>query len=658
MIAPMERVWELLADFFANTVQYCTVSFDFFPTHQPTNHNSTEPPKSSLPKLPLPTLCQESPHTSFFLPSFLPSSTIPSSPPITPITPLASQPLVSFTMGLLSYILLGITHPSELRAMIGYKVWRDPLNDIKANPVESGWDREGMRDCWTFLDLTSRSFAAVIKELKGELCRVICLFYLVLRALDTIEDDMTIPASRKIPLLVDFFKFLEQPGWNFTQSGPNEKDRQLLVEFDKVIAEYQLLNSGYKTVISDITAKMGAGMASYIQLGAGNELSVDTWADFDLYCHFVAGLVGEGLSRLFSQSKLERPWVGHQLQLSNHMGLFLQKTNIIRDYAEDCEQARHFWPKQCWADPYARFSSQAEVASGIVETKPGSGKYKPEGKVGERSMYVLSSMLLDAMSHATSALDYLALLKEQSIFNFCAIPQVMAIATLELMFNNPNVFKKNVKIRKGIAVGLILKAVNPRDVAYTFLDYSRRIHSRLSPSDPNFTRWSVELARIEQWCETYYPSYIADAAEGKLTDARASALKTWSEDRRAKALNIKYSTQDVKTLKPISERDLMTEEEKRVADKKDKDEMMKFFIIMLGGMTIFMGLVALITWEVVWYWTMDRPDPIRVQVVNMWESVKGEGWNTVKEIAGTVKQSFADVWRNGIGGDGKGKIEL
>ncbi|KAJ1025159.1 hypothetical protein NDA16_002665 [Ustilago loliicola] len=562
-------------------------------------------------------------------------------------------------MGVLSYILLGITHPSELRAMIGYKVWRDPLNDIKANPVESGWDRERMRSCWTFLDLTSRSFAAVIKELKGELSRVICLFYLILRALDTIEDDMTIPASRKIPLLVDFFKFLEQPGWNFTESGPNEKDRQLLVEFDKVIAEYRLLDQGYRTVISDITAKMGAGMASYIELSGEKDLSVATWGDFDLYCHFVAGLVGEGLSRLFSESKLERPWVGHQLELSNHMGLFLQKTNIIRDYAEDCEEGRHFWPKQCWGDSYARFSSQAEVASGIVETKPGSNKFKPkDGELGQRSMYVLSSMLLDAMSHATSALDYLALLKEQSIFNFCAIPQVMAIATLELMFNNPDVFKKNVKIRKGVAVGLILKAVNPRDVAYTFLGYSRRIHARLSASDPNFVRWSVELARIEQWCETYYPSYIADAAEGKLTDARASALKTWSEDRRSKALNLKYSTStDIASLKPIDARELMTEEERRVADKKDKDEMMKFFILMLGGMTLFMGLVALITWEAVWYWTMDGPDPIRVELVQIWYTVKEKGWSTVKEIATTVRDSFKFVYQNGIG-SGKGKIEL
>lgn len=66
-----------------------------------------------------------------------------------------------------------LTHPSEARAMITYKVWRDPVHDIRQNPEASGWDRERMRACWAFLDATSRSFAAVIKELKGELSRVV-----------------------------------------------------------------------------------------------------------------------------------------------------------------------------------------------------------------------------------------------------------------------------------------------------------------------------------------------------------------------------------------------------------------------------------------------------------------------------------------------------
>ena len=64
------------------------------------------------------------------------------------------------------------------------------------------------------------------------------------------------------------------------------------------------------------------------------------------YCHYVAGLVGIGLSRLFSASGLEAKEVGLDHRLANSMGLFLQKTNIIRDYLEDVQEERHFWPKE------------------------------------------------------------------------------------------------------------------------------------------------------------------------------------------------------------------------------------------------------------------------------------------------------------------------
>lgn len=59
----------------------------------------------------------------------------------------------------------------------------------------------------------------------------------------------------------------------------------------------------------------------------------------------MAGLVGIGLSRLFSVSGLEVEEVGRDERLANSMGLFLQKTNIIRDYLEDVLQGREFWPK-------------------------------------------------------------------------------------------------------------------------------------------------------------------------------------------------------------------------------------------------------------------------------------------------------------------------
>lgn len=64
------------------------------------------------------------------------------------------------------------------------------------------------------------------------------------------------------------------------------------------------------------------------------------------YCHYVAGLVGIGLSKLFSASRLEDPEVGQDTELANSMGLFLQKTNIIRDYLEDTQEGRAFWPQE------------------------------------------------------------------------------------------------------------------------------------------------------------------------------------------------------------------------------------------------------------------------------------------------------------------------
>ncbi len=64
------------------------------------------------------------------------------------------------------------------------------------------------------------------------------------------------------------------------------------------------------------------------------------------YCHYVAGLVGIGLSRLFSASQLEDTEVGRDTELANSMGLFLQKTNIIRDYLEDQKEGRAFWPQE------------------------------------------------------------------------------------------------------------------------------------------------------------------------------------------------------------------------------------------------------------------------------------------------------------------------
>ncbi|THU98079.1 squalene synthase [Dendrothele bispora CBS 962.96] len=399
-------------------------------------------------------------------------------------------------MGLAAWVTLLLTHPIEFRVLIQYYLYHEQKRDITAMKEHetSGWDRKTMRRCWYFLDETSRSFSAVIKELDGDLARTICLFYLVLRGLDTIEDDMTIPDEKKQPLLRQFHKLTVTPGWKFDGCGPNEKDRQLLVEYDQVVEELNRLQPDYLDIILDVTEKMQTGMADFAHKAATTgSIYLDTIADYDLYCHYVAGLVGEGLSRLFSASKKEVAWLGSQLELSNSMGLLLQKTNIIRDYREDCEENRFFWPREIWAQAKYGFKEMREM-------------HDPSAL--ERAQWVQTEMVLDAMRHLTDALDYLRLLKNQSVFAFCAIPATMAIATLELCFMNPEMFQRNIKIRKADAASLIMRSTNPREVSQIFRTYCRKIHARARPEDPNFLRLSVVCGKVEQWCEHNYPSFV------------------------------------------------------------------------------------------------------------------------------------------------------
>jgi len=178
----------------------------------------------------------------------------------------------------------------------------------------------------------------------------VCVFYLALRALDTIEDDMAIPVSIKLPALATFAADMQNPEWRHRCGyGPYIR---LMDEYPRVTRVLLRLEPRYRAVIVDVAGRMASGMAEFL------EREVDTVDDWDRYCHYVAGLVGIGLSSLFALSGLEDASFGKdagaedpEATSSNHMGLFLQKTNIVRDYLEDVTEEpapRMFWPRAVW----------------------------------------------------------------------------------------------------------------------------------------------------------------------------------------------------------------------------------------------------------------------------------------------------------------------
>ncbi|SPO02073.1 probable Probable squalene synthase [Cephalotrichum gorgonifer] len=389
-------------------------------------------------------------------------------------------------MGALYFLL----HPNQLKAVIQWKLWHEPVH--KRNPAT---EAPTLQSCFKFLDLTSRSFSAVIQELNPELLVPITLFYLVLRGLDTIEDDLTIDLEKKEPLLRKFNEHMIVDGWTFDGNGPDEKDRELLVHFDDVVVELKKIKKEYFDIINDITIQMGNGMADYALNAEFNTNGVASIKDYEKYCHYVAGLVGDGLTRIFVQAQLANDRLLQRPNLTESMGQFLQKTNIIRDIREDFDVGRRWWPKEIW-------SQYADSFPELMDPKNRT-----------KAVQCLNHMVLNSLKHVEECLFYMAAIRDQSVFNFVAIPQSMAIATLELCFNNPTVFDKNVKITKGDACNLMTQSTqNLQLVCQVFKKYVRRIHQKNDPRDPNYLAISLQCGRIEQFIETVFPRQTPERA--------------------------------------------------------------------------------------------------------------------------------------------------
>ena len=342
-------------------------------------------------------------------------------------------------------------------------------------------DSSDYKFCEDILKKVSRSFALVIQTLPDKLRISVCIFYLVLRALDTIEDDMVSfkqKKKQKVLLLRTFAQKLQTPSWALQNVGEAE-EKQLLEEFPKVLSIYHELSKADQEIIRDITHQMGNGMADFLLKDI--RLGTATQSDYNLYCHYVAGLVGQGLTRLFVAHGNEDKALLTMMKEADEMGMFLQKTNIIRDYLEDLNEGRTFWPRDIW------------------------GKYAPsllDLRIGDKdkSLQCLNELILDAYKHVPAVIRYLEQIRDPKVFKFCAIPQVMAIATLERLVNNPDVFTGVVKIRKGLMLSLFQCTAGIEEVKGIFSTYSDALLSNIPPSQPIHREANHYVSEVQSLC--------------------------------------------------------------------------------------------------------------------------------------------------------------
>ncbi|GMH02787.1 hypothetical protein Nepgr_004626 [Nepenthes gracilis] len=360
-----------------------------------------------------------------------------------------------------------LQHPDDFYPLLKLKM--AVAQAEKQIPPEPHWGF-----CYSMLHKVSRSFALVIQQLGSDLRNAVCIFYLILRALDTVEDDMSISTDVKVPILIAFHQHIYEQNWHF--SCGTKEYKVLMDQFQHVSTAFLELGRGYQEAIEDITKQMGAGMAKFISK------EVETIDDYDEYCHYVAGLVGLGLSKLFHASGSEDLAPDN---LSNSMGLFLQKTNIIRDYLEDINEipkSRMFWPREIWS----------KYVNKLEELK--------DKENSEKAVQCLNDMVTNALIHMDDCLKYMSALQDLAIFRFCAIPQVMAIGTLASCYNNVQVFQGVVKMGRGITARVIDRTKTMSDVYGAFFDFCCLLKSKVDENDPNAAKTLSRIEAIQKVC--------------------------------------------------------------------------------------------------------------------------------------------------------------
>ena len=303
-------------------------------------------------------------------------------------------------------------------------------------------------DDWTYcvqtLPKVSRTFALNISVLRGTLHRSILTAYLFCRIVDTVEDAAKLNPKIKIKLLMEFSRLIEDQdfrGKNLTawvgeceavDGTPNDLD--LLNQVKRVFKVFDSLPGNHQAQIIPSVAKMAKGMAFFQSRFQFGEITpLGNLQDLEEYCYFVAGVVGEMLCNLFFQKlpHLSKTARNTMRQNAVSFGLGLQMTNISKDIIADRNRGWSYIPKSIISE---KGLTVDEFHSGVSM---------------EKNLQILESLLCKTNGHLYDALKFtLAIPRtEIALRLFCIWPLWMAVKTVAVLHNNPELLNSNAQIK-------------------------------------------------------------------------------------------------------------------------------------------------------------------------------------------------------------------
>jgi len=275
----------------------------------------------------------------------------------------------------------------------------------------------------------SRTFAMTIPELPAKLSGAVASAYLLCRIVDTIEDEVSLSAEQKKYFCSEFIQIVK--------TGANAEPFALalapLLSEQTIPAEHTLIQVVSRVIkithtfdpnqieaLACCIKTMAEGMLIFQSQDLHGGLA--TLADMDRYCYYVAGCVGEMLTKLFCHYSPEITQHKNELlSLSISFGQGLQMTNIVKDIFNDAQRG------VCWL-PQDIFTETGFDLTTLT-TERSSDNFRKG----------LEHVISIAHGHLYRALKYTQLLPshETGIRKFCLWAIGMAIVTLKKIKHNP-----------------------------------------------------------------------------------------------------------------------------------------------------------------------------------------------------------------------------
>lgn len=279
------------------------------------------------------------------------------------------------------------------------------------------------------LEGVARSFAVTTAQLPGPLRHIAGNVYLLCRIADTIEDEPTLSEAQKrsfsarLVEVVAGRKDAASFAWDLgplLSSSTTEGERTLVARTAEVVRITHGFHAAQRRLLERCVRILSSGMMEFQERAAPDGLRHS--GELDLYCYYVAGVVGETLTALFCEHS---PRVAARrddllaLAVSHSQGL--QMINILKDVWEDQRRG------VCW------LPRDVLLAHGVDPRAMCAGEAGPE------FLEALSEFMAITRRHLANGVRYVTILPraETGIRRSCLWALGLAVLTLRRIHRNP-----------------------------------------------------------------------------------------------------------------------------------------------------------------------------------------------------------------------------